>query len=199
MNNKKDLISGIVFYIYFAMMVLFVPMVFFYGQVIGGGVYFVCLAITIAYFILDLKFEFSFKKYYRFFVYINDIISILAFALFIYYGVYTTISIITLVILSLSFVSDMICKDRIRSKSKANIITNVANLVVMLCIFPYFFFDKLGFEVIFIGLIFAVLLFICKILLTVYSYKTVSFKETIEKKSELEKVFEDSVNDNVLE
>ena len=63
MDEKKELISGIIFGIYFTIMLMFIPMVFFYGQIIGGSIYFVCFALTLAYFIIDLKYEFAFKKF----------------------------------------------------------------------------------------------------------------------------------------
>ena len=199
MNNKKDLISGIIFGIYFAMMLLFVPMVFFCGQVIGGGVYFVCFAITVAYFILDLKFEFSFKSFYRFFVYINDAINILAVAFFIYYGVHSWLTISTVSVLGLSLVADMICRDRNGNKTKLSLIANISDLIVMCSIFPYFYFEDINFAWLLIGLIFAVVMFACKVWLTVRSYKLGLTAENKEKKSELEKVIEDSVQDNVIE
>ncbi|MBQ7467045.1 MAG: hypothetical protein IJS74_03110 [Clostridia bacterium] len=199
MNNKKDLISGIIFGIYFAMTVLLIPMVFFYGQIVGGGIYFVCFAITIAYFILDLKFEFTFKKFYRFFIYINDIINILALSLFVYYGIYIAVTIPTLTAVSLALLFDIICRDRIRSKSKANITTNVASLMVMAAIFPYFYFDNLDFSVMIIAFIFALVMLVCKIYLTIFSYENRVEKEAKEKKSEIEQALEANLSDTILE
>ena len=199
MEDKKELISGIIFWIYFSMMLIFIPMVFFYGQIIGGSIYFMCFALTLAYFLLDLKFEFAFKKFYRFFIYINDVINILAVAVFIYYEIYIAITIPLLVIVSLSLLFDMICRDRLRSKNKANVTANVAGLMVMISIFPYFFFRRIDFIIILIGIVFAFATFVCKVYLTVYSYANELKKEAKEKKSELEKVIESMPQDNILE
>ena len=199
MDEKKELISGIIFGIYFTIMLMFIPMVFFYGQIIGGSIYFVCFALTLAYFIIDLKYEFAFKKFYRFFIYINDGINILAIAFFVHYGIYIEITIPMLAILGLSLISDMICQDRLRSKNKANVTTNIAVLMVMISIFPYFFFSKLQFVIILIGAVFALAMFVCKVYLMFYSFGKIEHKEAKEKKSDIEKVLENAVQDNILE
>ena len=102
-------------------------------------------------------------------------------------------------VLSLSLVTDMICKDRLRSKNKANVTTNVAVLMVMAAIFPYFYFDRLDWTIIFIGLIFAVAMYVCKLYLTIWSYGNGGVKEVKEVKSEIEEVIEDTASDDVLE
>ncbi len=199
MNRKKDLISGILFCVYAVLFLLFVPTTFFGGQIIGGGVYFVCFAVTIAYFILDLKYEFSFKTFYRFFVYINDLIIIMAIAIFIYYGIHTLWTIFTLCIVSLIFFADLLCKDRVQSKDKANITANVANLLVMSAIFPYFFFAKLDYSIMLICMIVATITLVCKIILAINSYKAKKLSEEKTENNEIDSVIKNNVQDEVLE
>lgn len=199
MNRKKDLISGILFCVYAALFLIFVPTTFFGGQIIGGGVYFLCFAVTIAYFILDLKYEFSFKTFYRFFVYINDLIIIMAIAIFIYYGIHTLWTIITLCIVSITFFVDLICKDRVRSKNKANITANISSLIVMTAIFPYFYFVKLDYSIMLLCMIFAIITFVCKTILAVNSYKINKLAEEKMDQNDIGSVIQNDAQDEVLE
>ena len=76
MQEKKNIISIIMFSIYTAFLVFFAISIIWGGQKISGAVYFVIFAVSLAFAVLERKYGASYKSLYRFSIYIADFVNI---------------------------------------------------------------------------------------------------------------------------
>ena len=166
MSNKNKLISKIMFFVSLGLFFIFLITTFFGGQKIAGSIYFIFFAVSIAFACLDRKYNSSYFEFYRYAVYLDDLINILAVSTMIYYKQDSVFMIILLCFVGVGLFVDLLCKNRLEKRKIVSIIVSVLNCVLMLTIFPYFFFKKLSIAVPIIAVIVGGIVAVLKIVLS---------------------------------
>ena len=166
MSNKNKLISKIMLFVSLGLFFIFLITTFFGGQKIAGSIYFIFFAVSIAFACLDRKYNSSYFEFYRYAVYLDDLINILAVSTMIYYKQDSVFMIILLCFVGVGLFVDLLCKNRLEKRKIVSIIVSVLNCVLMLTIFPYFFFKKLSIAVPIIAVIVGGIVAVLKIVLS---------------------------------
>lgn len=166
MSNKNKLISKIMFFVSLGLFFIFLITTFFGGQKIAGSIYFIFFAVSIAFACLDRKYNSSYFEFYRYAVYLDDLINVLAVSTMIYYKQDSVFMIILLCFVGVGLFVDLLCKNRLEKRKIVSIIVSVLNCVLMLTIFPYFFFKKLSIAVPIIAVIVGGIVAVLKIVLS---------------------------------
>lgn len=165
MQEKKNIISIIMFSIYTAFLVFFAISIIFGGQKISGAVYFVIFAVSLAFAILERKYGASYKSLYRFSIYIADFVNICALVSFIYYELFVPVMTVSLGIYVACLIVDLLSKNRNKQQSKLNIGVLVLNCLFMVCVFPFFFEMNIHVSVAVISLVLSIGVLAIKIVL----------------------------------
>jgi len=139
MGNKSKIVSKIMFFISLALFFIFMAVTFFGGQKIAGSIYFIFFAVSVAFACLDRKYHSNYFEFYRYAIYLDDLINILAVSTMIYYKQDSIFMIILLCFISIGLFVDLLCKNRLEKRRITSIIVSVLNCVLMFSIFPYFF------------------------------------------------------------
>ena len=165
MQEKKNIISIIMFSIYTAFLVFFAISLIWGGQKISGAVYFVIFAVSLAFAVLERKYGASYKSLYRFSIYIADFVNICALVSFIYYGLFVPVMAVSLGIYVACLIVDLLSKNRNKQPSKLNIGVLVLNCLFMVCVFPFFFEMNIHVSIALISLVLSIGVLAIKIVL----------------------------------
>ena len=171
MGNKSQLVSKIMFYISLVMFFVFAVTVFFGGQKIAGAIYFIFFVTSVAFACLDRKYNSNFYEYYRYSVYLDDLVNILAVSSFIFYKQDSIFMIIVLCLIGVGLFVDLLSKNRLEKRRLMSIIVSILNLVLMFVIFPYFFKNNLPLVAPIILVVIACIVGALKIVLAVVPFK----------------------------
>ncbi len=194
MGNKSQIVSKIMFFVSLALFLIFALTIFFGGQKIGGAIYFIFFAVSVAFACLDRKYNSNYFEFYRYSVYLDDLVNILAVSSIIYYKQDTAFMIAILCLVGVGLFVDLLAKNRLGKRMFASIMASLLNLVLMIAIFPYFFEAKLSIAVPIIAVVVASIVSVLKIVLALLPNKetVVEKKQSIDEKVQLDNQ-EDSV------
>ena len=194
MGNKSQIVSKIMFFVSLALFLIFALTIFFGGQKIGGAIYFIFFAVSVAFACLDRKYNSNYFEFYRYSVYLDDLVNILAVSSIIYYKQDTAFMIAILCLVGVGLFVDLLAKNRLGKRMFASIMASLLNLVLMIAIFPYFFETKLSIAVPIIAVVVASIVSVLKIVLALLPNKetVVEKKQSIDEKVQLDNQ-EDSV------
>ena len=199
MGNKSQLVSKIMFYISLSMFFIFVGTIFFGGQKIAGAIYFIFFAMSVAFACLDKKYHSNFFEFYRYSIYLDDLVNILAVSSIIYYKQHPAFMIAALSLVGIGLFVDLLSKNRLEKRRFTSIMVSILNLCLMFVIFPYFFKDSLPLFVPILAVVIAAVVGLLKFILAVVPFK----KEAIEQEeitSNIEKeVLNAANNENNVE
>lgn len=181
MASKNNIVSTILFVIYSVLFVIFAITIFFGGQKIGGAIYFIFFAITVAFAFLDRKYHSNFVDLYRYSTYLSDLFNILAVSSIVYYRVQMGYMIAVLSLLLVCLLIDLFAKNRPEKRRRESILVSIFNCVLMFTIFPYFFLADPGSALAIVAVIVAVAVMILKLLLALIPYKSFKASEQEQK------------------
>ncbi len=173
MASKNNVVSILLFVIYSMLLILFVCTILFGGQKIGGAIYFIFFAISVAFAFLDRKYHSSYINLYRYSAYLSDIFNIIAISSILYYQLHAPFMIAILCVFVVSLLVDILAKNRLEKRRFASICMSVFNCVFMFTIFPYFFVNNPDISLAVVALVTATLVMILKIVLAVVPYKEI--------------------------
>ena len=171
MGNKSQIVSKIMFYISLAMFFIFAGTIFFGGQKIAGAIYFIFFVVSVAFACLDRKYNSNFFEFYRYSIYLDDLVNILAVSSIIYYKQDSAFMIAVLALLGVGLFVDLLSKNRLEKRRITSIIVSVLNCVLMFGIFPYFFIAKMPLFVPILAVVVAAVVGILKVVLAVVPYR----------------------------
>lgn len=199
MGNKSQLVSKIMFYISLAIFFIFSITVFFGGQKIAGAIYFIFFAMSVAFACLDRKYHSNFFEFYRYSIYLDDLVNILAVSSIIYYKQHPAFMIAVLSLIGVGLFVDLLSKNRLEKRRFTSIMVSILNLCLMFVVFPYFFKNNLPLFMPIIAVVIAGVVGILKVLLAVVPFKTKNIEQE-ETTSNIEKeVSNASNNENNVE
>ena len=170
MGNKNKLISKVMFFVSLALFFIFVVTTFFGGQKIAGSIYFIFFAISVAFACIDRKYSSNYFEFYRYSVYLDDLINILAVSTMIYYKQDSIFMIGVLCLVGVGLFVDLLCKNRLEKRRATSIIVSVLNCALMLVIFPYFFITKMPIAVPILAVVVAFVVAVLKVILAVIPF-----------------------------
>ena len=177
MQDKKNIISIIMFCLYTALFVFFVFTLIFGGQKIAGAFYFVIFAVSLAFAFLERKYGASYKSLYRFSIYIADAVNICAMVSFLCYNLCVPFVSASLGVYVVIFIVDLFSHNRNKLQSKLNILALVFNCLFMALFLTYFFYEKIGIALSIIGLVVSVIVLAVKMVL--------AFKRELDEKEQV--------------
>jgi len=196
--SKSKLVSKVLFVLSLVLFILFALTIFFGGQKIGGAIYFVFFAVSTAFAFLDRKYNSNYFEFYRYSIYLDTLVNILAVSSIIYYKQDSAFMIAILAIMAVGLFVDLFAKNRFEKRRFESIMASVLNCVFMITIFPYFFTENLPLIVPVIALVVASVVAIIKIILAL-----VPFKGKIEEEGKVnsleEKIVANLENNNNIE
>lgn len=142
MGTKSSIVSKVLFSLSVVLFLIFAGTVFFAGQTVGGAIYFIYLATEVAFTFLDRKYNSTYIDLYRYSVYVADAFNILAVGTLIFYGQDVPFMIATIAISVVAFLVDLFMKNSKETRRLERRIARLLNCVLMLVLFPYFFYTK---------------------------------------------------------
>lgn len=165
MKNKKNIVSIIMFMLHVSLLVFFVVALFFGEQVLAGSFYFILFAISLAFAILEKKYGASYKSFYRYSLYVSDIVNVCALISLLCYKINVGLSIASLALFAMSLVVDLFSHNRKKLQSKLNVVVLICNSCFMFTIFPYFYDSTSGIWLAIVAVVLAVVVLTLKIVL----------------------------------
>lgn len=176
MKSRNSVISILMFSLSLALFVIFSLTIFFGGQEIGGAIYFIYIAVSLAFTFLSKRIRHNYMSLYRYSAYLADAFNILAAGSIIYYKVHVPYMVAIGSLVGISLIVDLIAKSRLEENKVVSILSGLLNCGLMCSIFPFFFISDftLGFAI--AGTVFAVFICALKILVAVVG-------ETLDKKA----------------
>jgi len=193
MVNKNKLISRIMFSISLGLFFIFAITTFFGGQKIAGSIYFIFFAVSIAFACIDRKYSSNYFEFYRYSIYLDDLINILAISTLIYYKQDSAFMIALLCLVGVGLFVDLLCKNRLEKRKISSIIVSILNCSLMLTIFPYFFFTNLSLALPIVAVVVGTLVAILKVVLAIVPFNGNKEKELEQESHVLEVVEENNV------
>lgn len=194
MGNKSQIVSKIMFYVSLVLFLIFAVTVFFGGQKIAGSIYFMFFAVSVAFACLDRKYNSNFFEYYRYSIYLDDLVNILAVSSIIYYKQDTAFMIAVLALIGVGLFVDLLSKNRLEKRRLTSIIVSILNCVLMFVVFPYFFKETLPLFVPILAVVIAAVVGILKVVLAVVPFE--HKQNDVEEKPSLIEKHVSSASDN---
>ena len=180
MGKKSQLISKIMFSVSLLLFVVFAVAVLFGGQKIAGSIYFIFFTISLAFAFLDKKYNSNFFQFYRYSIYLDDLINIFAISSIIYHGQDVWYMIAVLCLVGIGLFVDLLSKNRFEKRRLESILVSFANLALMFVIFPYFFFKTIHNAVPIIAVVVVSVVAVLKIVLEIIPVKVRAEEEEAE-------------------
>ena len=171
MGNKSQIVSKVMFFVSLAVFFIFAVTVFFGGQKIAGAIYFIFFAMSVAFACIDKKYNSNFFEFYRYAIYLDDLVNILAVSSIIYYKQDGPFMIAVLSLIGLGLFVDLLAKNRLGKRRLTSVIASILNCVLMLAIFPYFFQITLPIVVPIVAVVVSAVVGVLKIILAVIPFK----------------------------
>ena len=174
MGNKNKLISKVMFFVSLALFFIFAITTFFGGQKIAGAIYFIFFAMSVAFACVDKKYSSNYFEFYRYSIYLDDLINILAVSTMIYYKHDSLFMIGVLCLVGVGLFVDLLCQNRLGKRRFASVVASVLNCALMLVIFPYFFITKMPLVMPILAVVVAFVVSVLKVFLAVGPLKNES-------------------------
>lgn len=153
------------FMLHVSLLVFFVVALFFGEQVLAGSFYFMLFAISLAFAFLEKKYGASFKSFYRYSLYVSDIVNLCALISLLCYKINVGLSIASLALFAMCLVVDLFSHNRKKLQSKLNVVVLICNSCFMFAIFPYFYDATFGFGLAIASVVLAVTVLTIKVVL----------------------------------
>jgi len=188
--SKSQIVSKVMFFVSLALFLIFSVTTFVCGQKVAGSIYFIFFAVSVAFACLDRKYNSNFFEFYRYSIYLDDLVNILAVSSIIYYKQDSVFMIAVLSLVGVGLFVDLFAKNRLEKRRFASIMATVLNCVLMIAIFPYFFISEMKLVVPITAVVIASIVSILKIVLAVVPCKE---KTEIEENKQKEETIEQKV------
>ncbi len=192
MKSRNSVISILMFSLSLALFVIFSLTIFFGGQEIGGSIYFIYIALSLAFTFLSKRIRQNYISLYRYSAYLADAFNILAAGSIIYYKVHVPYMVAIGSLVGISLVVDLISKNRLEESKTVSIVSGLLNCGLMCCIFPFFFISSFTRSFAIAGTVFAVLICAMKIVVAVLG-------GTIDRPEKEPEAKEESLEDKITE
>ena len=201
MGSKSKLISTLMFIISLSLFLMFALTIIFGGQKMGGAIYFIFFAVFVAFACIDRKYNSKMFEFYKYAIYLDDLVNILAISSIIYYNQDVPFMIAILCTIGVGLFVDLLFKTNHAKRKFETVAVTLLNCVLMLSIFPYFFIAEPSVVVPTIAVIVATVVTILKLILAILPVKTEeNINETVEEKSSIAtEVTKNNSDENVVE
>lgn len=181
MKETKNIISIIMFMLYTAFLVFFVVALLVRVQSVAGSFYFLMFATSLAFAFLEKRYGANFRSYYRFSLYISDIVNVCALISLLRFKINVWLFASALALFVASFVVDLFSHNRKKLQSKINVVVLICNSCFMFSIFPFFYDSTFSIAFAISAVVFACAVLVLKVVLALSRV----FDESFEQKNEL--------------
>ena len=200
MGTKSKFVSTLMFIISLSLFMIFTLTIIFGGQKIAGAIYFIFFAVFVAFACIDRKYNSKLFEYYKYAIYLDDLVNILAISSIIYYNHDIPFMIAILCVIGVGLFVDLLFKTNHAKRKFETIAVTLFNCVLMLSIFPYFFINNPSIIVPIIAVVIASIVTILKLALALIPVKENDKEKECKEENNIEtEVTKNNAEENMTE